>query len=125
MGSKNHGRPKAVVELYQDYASIEARARAFLRDRVITLGFGLVLLYVVLLPVAVGASRRLRRQNDQLEEQARRLSVLLAREQNTVAELRGLNQMKSDFAAVASHEMRTPLTAILGYVKTLRQPEFE
>ena len=34
-------------------------------------------------------------------------------------------QMKSDFAAVASHEMRTPLTAILGYVKTLRQPEFE
>jgi signal transduction histidine kinase len=124
-GTRHTGRPDAVVELYQDYASIETRARSLLRDRVITLGLGLVLLYVLLLPIVLGASRRLRRQNDQLEEQARRLSVLLAGEQKTVAELRTLNQMKSDFAAVASHEMRTPLTAILGYVKTLRQPEFE
>src|SRR5919197_11867 len=124
-GAKHTGRPDAVVELYQDYASIEARAASLLRDRIITLGLGLILLYVLLLPIVLGASRRLRRQNDQLEEQARRLSVLLEREQKTVAELRTLNQMKSDFAAVASHEMRTPLTAILGYVKTLRQPEFE
>ena len=107
VGSKHTGRPDAVVELYQDYSSIEARAQSLMRERILTLGAGLVLLYVLLLPIVLGASRRLRRQNDQLEEQARRVSALLAREQETVAELRSLTQMKSDFAAVASHEMRT------------------
>jgi signal transduction histidine kinase len=85
----------------------------------------LVLLYVALLPIVLNASRALRKQNVQLEEQARRLEALLAREQRTVAELRRLNKMQSDFAAVASHELRTPLTAIIGYVKTLKRPEFE
>jgi two-component system phosphate regulon sensor histidine kinase PhoR len=82
-------------------------------------------LYLALLPIVLRASRALRRQNAQLEEQARRLEGLLATEQQSVAELRRLNKMQSDFAAVASHELRTPLTAILGYVKTLRRPEFE
>ena len=124
LGPRHHGRPDAIVELYQDYASIEGRAQSLMRQRILTLGAGLVLLYVLLFPIVLGTSRRLRRQNAKLDEQARRLSELLAREQETVAELRSLTQMKSDFAAVASHEMRTPLTAILGYVKTLRQPEF-
>jgi signal transduction histidine kinase len=91
-----------------------------------------VLLYVLLLPIVLGTSARLRRQNEVLEDQAgklrqqaRRLEGLLAREQQAVAELRSLSQMKSDFVAVASHELRSPLTAILGYVKTLRRPEFE
>jgi signal transduction histidine kinase len=126
------GHPDAVVELYQDYGSVEAIATSLTRNRIITLGAGLVLLYVVLLPIVLGTSRRLRRQNQLLEdqagtlrEQARRLERLLSREQQAVAELRTLSQMKSDFVAVASHELRSPLTAILGYVKTLRRPEFE
>jgi signal transduction histidine kinase len=32
--------------------------------------------------------------------------------------------LKDDFVAVASHEVRTPLTSIIGYAKTLRRPEF-
>jgi hypothetical protein len=36
-------------------------------------------------------------------EQAEQLGVLLAREQETVAELRELDRLKSDFAAAASH----------------------
>jgi signal transduction histidine kinase len=126
------GHPDAVVELYQDYGSVEAIAASLTRNRIITLGAGLVLLYMVLLPIVLGTSRRLRRQNQLLEdqavklrEQARRLEGLLSREQQAVAELRTLSQMKSDFVAVASHELRSPLTAILGYVKTLRRPEFE
>ena len=38
-----------------------------------------------------------------------------------IAELREVNRGKEQFVAVASHEMRTPLTAILGYVATLRR----
>jgi len=126
------GKPQAVVELYQDYGSIQARADELLTDRLIALGIGLILLYVLLLPIVVRASHRLRRQNEQLAEQARRLQDQaerleshLAIEQASSAELRHINQMKSDFVAVASHELRSPLTAILGYVKTLRRPEFE
>jgi two-component system, OmpR family, phosphate regulon sensor histidine kinase PhoR len=40
---------------------------------------------------------------------------------NVIAELREINRGKEQFVAVASHEMRTPLTAILGYVATLRR----
>ncbi len=50
-----------------------------------------------------------------------RLADLLERERRVVAELREVNRGKEQFVAVASHEMRTPLTAILGYVTTLRR----
>jgi len=119
------GPPDLVVEIYQDYGVIQAEASAFFRSRLLSFGVALVILYLALLPIVLRASRALRRQNVQLEEQARRLEELLAGEQRSVAELRTLNKMQSDFAAVASHELRTPLTAILGYVKTLKRPEFE
>jgi signal transduction histidine kinase len=77
-------------------------------------------LYVVLLPLMVGVTRTLRRQNQQLKEQADQLGVLLEHEQDTVAELRELDRLKSDFVAAASHELRTPLTNIVGYLHLLR-----
>jgi signal transduction histidine kinase len=124
-GTSRARPPDGVVELYQDYSSIQAATRSLFHSRLITLGAALLMLYVALMPIALRTSRRVRRQNELLEDQARRLETLLAREQQTVAELRRLNQMQSDFLAVASHELRTPLTAILGYAKTLQRPEFE
>jgi signal transduction histidine kinase len=53
--------------------------------------------------------------------QRNRLADLLERERRVGAELRELNRSKGQFLAVASHEVRTPLTAILGYVATLRR----
>lgn len=40
-------------------------------------------------------------------------------------ELRRLNELKSQFAALASHELRTPVAAIYGAVRTLEEREHE
>ena len=115
------GKPVAVAELYQDYSAIQAEIDNLVRVLLSVFAVGLAVLYALLLPIASGASRALRRKNDQLQEQAERLEVLLSREQESVAELRNLNQMQNDFVAAASHELRTPLTSIIGYLRTLRQ----
>jgi two-component system phosphate regulon sensor histidine kinase PhoR len=41
-------------------------------------------------------------------------------ENRLVDELRGVDQVKSDFLATVSHELRTPLTSIAGYIEILR-----
>jgi signal transduction histidine kinase len=110
----------AVIEVYQDYSSIQEEIDRLDDTLTISLGVGLLALYVLLLPVMVGATRTLRRQNAQLHEQAEQLAVLLAREQETVAELRELDRMKNDFVAAASHELRTPLTTIRGFAELLQ-----
>jgi signal transduction histidine kinase len=69
-------------------------------------------------------SDQLASQNAVLAEQARQLEAHLGRERQAVAELRELNHLKDDFVAAVSHELRNPLTAILGFARTLRQPGF-
>jgi signal transduction histidine kinase len=105
----------AVAELYQRYSVIQDDIDRLVRTLLPAFGLGLLLLYAALLPIARNASRRLREQNDRLNE-------LFEQQAQTVAELRDLNQKKDDFVAAASHELRTPLTSIIGYLTTLRQP---
>jgi two-component system sensor histidine kinase BarA len=111
----------AVIEVYQDYSVIQSEVDRLTRTLSISLAIGLLALYVVMLPLMVGITRTLRRQNQKLQEQHDQLSELLEREQGTVAELRELDRLKSDFVAATSHELRTPLTSIRGYVHILRQ----
>lgn len=57
-------------------------------------------------------SRRLKEANEQLQEKNLELGRLNSK-------LKDLDRMKSEFISLASHEMRTPLTGILGYAETL------
>jgi signal transduction histidine kinase len=104
----------AVAEIYQDYSFIQDDIDAVVRRVAVIVVGGLAILYALLLPIALRASRELRRRNEQLAE-------LLQREQVTVAELRDLARQKDDFVSAASHELRSPLTSILGSLATLRQ----
>jgi signal transduction histidine kinase len=112
-----HGPVVAVAEVYQDYAILQGDINGLLRTLGITLGEGLLLLYAALLPIAIRATRDIRRQNERLNE-------LLQREQENVEDLRAANKKKDDFVAAVSHELRTPLTSIIGYLSTLQQPAF-
>ena len=53
------------------------------------------------------------------DSEGHRIGVLLVL--NNVTRLRRLENMRSDFAANVSHEIKTPLTAIQGFVETLHQ----
>ncbi len=57
--------------------------------------------------------------NTPLEDAAGRRSGILV-VMNDVTHLRKLENMRKDFAANVSHEIKTPLTAIKGFVETLR-----
>ena len=56
---------------------------------------------------------------EDLDSQRRGILVVL----NDVTHLRKLENMRKDFAANVSHEIKTPLTAIKGFVETLRTGE--
>jgi signal transduction histidine kinase len=62
--------------------------------------------------LASHASTRMLERNRELEARNRTLEQMYAR-------LRELDRMKSTFLATMSHEMRTPLTAVIGYAEML------
>ncbi|OYT69992.1 MAG: hypothetical protein CFK52_12460 [Chloracidobacterium sp. CP2_5A] len=63
--------------------------------------------------------------NRQLREAVETAERLYRREQEIVTRLQELDVMKNNFLAVTSHEMRTPLTVIRGFIEALSFGMFE
>lgn len=115
----------AVAEIYQDFApTAEATAR-FTRVLDAVLVAGLVVLYVLLLPVARRAGRRLEDQARELASQRDELRRLLSQEKETVQRLEELGEMKDTFLTAVSHELRTPLTVLKAGAQTLHRRDQE
>jgi two-component system, sensor histidine kinase and response regulator len=62
---------------------------------------------------------RIHRQEQELEAKAAQLQALYSQLEGTNAELRQLSLRKSEFVSIVSHDLRTPLAAIAGFVENL------
>jgi signal transduction histidine kinase len=58
-----------------------------------------------------------------LNQMAAALDRRLAEEAALAQRLRDLNQLQTEFVATASHELRTPITAIRSYAEALQRPD--
>jgi len=57
---------------------------------------------------------------DQLAHRADRADAAYEAERRTVEELRRLSSLRADFVSMVSHEVRTPMAAVIGAAQTLR-----
>ena len=120
-----HASAMAVVAISTTYrGTLDVVGRALgISEVAILLGLGA--LYLTLLLLWRRTFIDLEGRNAELTWQTELLNERIREERRTVADLKELNRLKEEFVAVTSHELRTPITAILGYLKTLLRPEFE
>ncbi|HTG46133.1 MAG TPA: HAMP domain-containing sensor histidine kinase [Actinomycetota bacterium] len=98
--------PAGVFEMYVPYGPTESTVARDVHRIQLLLIVGLGVLYLVLLPIVLGASRQLRKQA-QIEREA-------------ADRLRQADELKTQFLTAVSHELRTPLSAVLGCAISLR-----
>ena len=84
-------------------------------------GVALLLVAVIVLVVMVVRLSRAQRENRRLNEDLR---SKVAELEAAYARLFELDELKSDFVATASHELRTPVTSLQGFIETMLQPDF-
>ncbi|MEA2521612.1 MAG: hypothetical protein QOI81_1258, partial [Actinomycetota bacterium] len=77
---------------------------------------------VFVIAVTAGTfARSLRLESARANERAREAEASAQREAAARARLQELDDLKSDFIAITSHELRTPVAAVRGFVDTLRR----
>jgi signal transduction histidine kinase len=103
-------------ELYLPWAPMAAQIEQESQRLYFLLALGLGLLYLSMIPVLLVAERWRRRLTTSLDsvDEERRRGEETAR----------VSELKSSFLASMSHEMRTPLNAMLGFTQLLRTPGF-
>jgi signal transduction histidine kinase len=88
------GKVLAVAEVYQSYGAIQTDANQLFRTLALTFGLGLMVLYLAMLPIALRASRSLRRQNTELRRQAEQLATASEELQESFAQLRANDEQR-------------------------------
>jgi PAS domain S-box-containing protein len=69
------------------------------------------------------AAKQLAAALDREQDTAQQLAAALERERATAEHLRAVNEMKTTFLQAVSHDLRTPLTTILGIALTLERAD--
>ena len=87
-----------VVEVYRDYQVIQTEIDRWTHAQV-SLGLGLLVMYVLLLPVMVGTNKTLRRQNEQLTDQAYQLRNYWSANRRRWPNCASCDRMKGDFVS--------------------------
>jgi two-component system, cell cycle sensor histidine kinase PleC len=108
--------PAGAFELYMPWAPVAAQIDQESQHLYFLLAIGLILLYLSMLPVLLVADRWRRRLTASLDS--------VDEERLKGDETARVSELKSTFLASMSHEMRTPLNAVLGYTQLLRTPGF-
>ncbi len=67
----------------------------------------------------------LSRAEEDIRKQAKELAEANISLSEANRRLRELDKLKSEFVSMASHELRTPITSILGFAQTLTEPDFD
>jgi two-component system, cell cycle sensor histidine kinase PleC len=108
--------PAGAFELYLPWAPVAAQIDQESQNLYRLLAVGLGLLYLSMMPVLLVADRWRRRLTASLDsvDEERRIGEETAR----------VSELKSTFLASMSHEMRTPLNAMLGFTQLLQTPGF-
>ena len=108
--------PAGAFELYLPWAPVAAQIDQESQHLYRLLAVGLCLLYISMIPVLLVAERWRRRLTASLDS--------VEAEQRKGEETARVSELKSTFLASMSHEMRTPLNAMLGFTQLLRTPGF-
>jgi len=108
--------PAGAFELYLPWAPVAAQIDQESQHLYVLLAIGLLLLYLSMIPVLLLAERGRRRLTASLDS--------IAEERRRGEETARVSELKSTFLASMSHEMRTPLNAVLGFTQLLRTPGF-
>jgi signal transduction histidine kinase len=74
-------------------------------------------------PIPIGGPSEVRALGQALHEAAADLAGLVAQEQSARRDAQSANKSKDQFLAAISHELRTPVTAILGWTRVVRSQQ--
>lgn len=124
IGHSNPGRWQHIAATYERFGVVKANKELndffYEPNRKVDLTwyYLYLALAIAVLVVVGGIAFYIHRNNRRLDSKVRERTAEL---ENAYAELKELDQLKSDFLSTVSHELRTPMTSVIGFAKLTRK----